>query len=266
MSALFSRRRAAAAPEAAGTLCGDLSFAAAESYKLLRANLMFTLSDSDSASCRVIGVTSATRTEGKSTTSINLAYTLAETGKRVLLIDGDMRLPTIARRLKLHRAPGLSNLIAGLSGIESVIQSSGVMRTLYVIASGDPPPNPSELLGSGRLKSIVDKLREKYDYIIIDLPPVTIVSDALVVAPVTDGLLMVVRQGYTREQELTPAMRQLEYQKAKLLGFVVTHSTAQGKRYQRRNKKKYGKYGYGYGEDYGSPRARRAAPGAESKP
>ena len=95
-----------------GLLCDELSFAAAESYKLLRTNLLFALPDQE---CRIIGVTSSIRGEGKSTTAVNLAYTLAQTGKKVLLIDGDMRLPTIAQKLDLAATPGLSNLLAGLN-------------------------------------------------------------------------------------------------------------------------------------------------------
>ena len=138
------------------TMLGDrLSFAASEAYKLLRTNLTFALPDENK--CRVVGVTSAMRGEGKSTTSINLAYTLAEAGKRVLLIEADMRRPNLARRLAIDPAPGLSNLLAGLCQERDVIQDVGLLDSLKVITSGDIPPNPSELLGSDRIdrKSVV---------------------------------------------------------------------------------------------------------------
>lgn len=249
------RAEAEAEREDRSLLCDKLSFAASEAYKLVRSNLTFSLVDNES--CRVIGVTSSVRSEGKSTTSINLSYTLAETGKRVLTIDGDMRLPSINKRLKLHRAPGLSNLLAGMSTINEAVQPSGISRNWYVITAGDIPPNPSELLGSGRLVKLLEVLRKNFDYVILDLPPITIVSDALVVAQHTDGMLMVVRQNYTNQMELAESMRQMSYQKVKLLGFVQTHATTQYKRYGSRygHYGKYGKYGYGYGYGYGKSKS-----------
>ncbi len=139
------------------SMLGDqLNFAAAEAYKLLRANLTFSLPDEQK--CRVVGVTSAVRGEGKSTTSINLAYTLAETGKRVLLVEADMRRPQLAHRLAIDAAPGLSNLLAGLCREKDVVQDVGLLENMKVITSGDVPPNPSELLGSERMSTVVETL------------------------------------------------------------------------------------------------------------
>lgn len=130
-------------------MLGDrLSFAASEAYKLLRTNLTFALPDEQR--CRVVGITSASRSEGKSTTSINLAYTIAETGKRVLLVEADMRRPNLARRLAIDPAPGLSNLLAGLCREGDVIQDVGLLENLKVITSGDVPPNP---VGAAGLRS-----------------------------------------------------------------------------------------------------------------
>lgn len=149
---------------------GDrLSFAASEAYKLLRTNLTFALPDEKK--CRVVGVTSAMRGEGKSTTSINLAYTLAETGKKVLLIEADMRRPNLARRLAIDPAPGLSNLLAGLCQEQDVVQDVGLLDSLKVITSGDIPPNPSELLGSERMNAVTANLVRSFDFVIFDLPP-----------------------------------------------------------------------------------------------
>ena len=241
MSRKAKRAEAEAEREEKSPLCDRLSFAASESYKLLRSNLTFSLMGNEG--CQIIGVTSAIRSEGKSTTSINLSYTLAETGKRVLTIDSDMRLPTINKRLNLRRAPGLSNLLAGISTMNESLQASGVSRNWYVLSAGDIPPNPSELLGSVRLVKLLEAVRKHFDYVILDLPPISIVSDALVVAKHTDGMLMVVRQNYTNQMELARSMRQLIYQQVKLLGFVQTYAATQDKRYGRR----YGRYGYGYG-------------------
>lgn len=214
-------------------LCGNLSFAGAEAYKRLRANLQ--LSFPAEQKCCVIGMTSANRGEGKSTTAVNLAYTFAETGKKTLLVEGDMRLPNLAARLGLAEAPGLSNLLVDLAKQEEVLQHSSVQEHLHVIASGDIPPNPSELLGSERMKACLQQLSESYDYIVVDLPPVNLVSDALEVARVVDGFVFVVRQEYSSRKAVIQAMKQMEMVDAKILGFVwnYTASSSKNERYYR---------------------------------
>lgn len=201
--------------------CGDqLGFAALEAYKLLRTNLTFSLSD-DQNRCHVIGVTSAMRREGKSMTAVNLSYTLAETGKKVLLLEGDMRLPVLADRLHLKRTPGLSNLLAGMAGGSEALQHSGLLRNLYVITAGDVPPNPSELLGSDQIRLVVEQFSEVFDYLVIDLPPVSVVSDALAISRLTSGMLVVVRQDYCSKRQLGDAIRQLQFAGVKILGLVM---------------------------------------------
>lgn len=220
----------------------QMNFAVSEAYKLLRTNLLFSLPDEQK--CRIIGVTSSLRGEGKSTTSINLAYTLAETGKKVLLMELDLRLPTIAKRLKLFKKPGVSNLLVGMANGAEVLQRSDLKSNLYVITSGDIPPNPSELLGSKQLATAVNAFAEVFDYIIFDLPPVNAVSDALVVSKLTDGMIMVVRRDYNDQRELAEAMRQLKFSDTKLLGFVMTEGETAEKKYGK-------KYGHKYGDKYG---------------
>lgn len=233
--------------EEANTIGENLSFAAAEAYKLLRTNIMFALPDEKK--CRIIGITSSCSGEGKSTTSLNLANMLAETGAWVLLIEADMRLPTMCRRLNINAAPGLSNLLAGLIAPGEAIQGSGLHKQMRVITSGDIPPNPSELLGSRQMQDVLKDYANDFDFIVLDLPPVTAVSDALVISRLADGMVMVVRQDYASRRMLGEAMRQLQYVQAKVLGFVMTHAhTGSGGRYRS---KKYGKYGYGYGYGYG---------------
>ena len=219
----------------------DLSFAAAEAYKLLRTNILFALPDGQK--CRVIGVTSAISGEGKSTTALNLSYMLAQAGERVLLIEGDMRLPTISRHLYLPPSPGLSNALAGLCETKEIIWESGLHKRLQVISSGDIPPNPSELLGAKSIGILLEVLSGDYDFIIFDLPPVTEVADALVVSKLTDGMIVVVRQNYGSRRALADAMQQLEYVDAKVLGFVMTRARmGKGKKYYKRYGG-YGKYG-----------------------
>lgn len=241
------------------SMIGDrLGFAASEAYKLLRANLMFSLPDEKQ--CRVIGLTSAMRGEGKSTTSINLAYALAAAGKKTLLMEVDLRLPNIARRLGLPAAPGLSNLLVGLNTGTEVLQKSGIQENLYVITAGDIPPNPSELLGSEQMEITVNVLAKDFHFILFDLPPVNTVSDALVVSKLLHGMIMVVRQNYNNKHELSEAMRHLKLMETKVLGFVMTQGAEKEHRY-----KKYGygdNYGYGYGaEQQKGPEARSGKTG-----
>lgn len=232
-------------------LCENISFAASEAYKLLRTNIAFSLPDEKK--CRVVGITSAVRNEGKSTTSINLSYALAWTGKKVLTIEGDMRLPNLGRRLGLKNAPGLSNLLAGLAGSGSVLQDSGYFNNWKIITSGDIPPNPSELLGSSPMRITIEKYAESFDYIIIDLPPVNIVSDALVVSKITDGMLMTVREDYSDKTIVTEAVNSFRLSGAKLLGFVLTCAESGTKSGRYGKYGKYGKYGrYGKYGKYGS--------------
>lgn len=222
-----------------------LSFGAAEAYKVLRTNIQFALPDEQK--CRIIGVTSSCSGEGKSTTSVNLSYMLAQAGERVLLIEADMRLPTLSRRLNLQPTPGLSNILAGLLSAFDAIQKSEIHDNLECITAGDLPPNPSELLGTKWMKTLMDVLSSNYDFIILDLPPVTEVVDAVVASKLANGMVVVVRQNYANRRALAAAMQQLRYAEAKILGFVMTCSELQKK---GNYKKGYG-YGYGYGAGKG---------------
>ncbi|MBR4474064.1 MAG: CpsD/CapB family tyrosine-protein kinase [Oscillospiraceae bacterium] len=229
-------------------LCEGLNFAASEAYKLLRTNLQFSLPEKN---CQVIGITSSVRGEGKSTTSINLAYTFAQSGKRVLLIDADMRLPSVAAKLELKSTPGLSNLIAGLRNEGHCIRQSAQFNNWYILPAGDIPPNPSELLGSERMHTLLQHYEEIFDVVILDLPPINIVADALVISKWIDGLIGVVRQNYTDRRALADCMYQVEKLGSHFLGFVMTDAAVGESGYK--NYSKYGKYGkkYGYGYDYG---------------
>lgn len=240
-------KRPLRAEEEKKTFGEGLNFAAAEAYRLLRTNVLFALpfaSLSEGQTCRVIGVTSSLSGEGKSTTALNLAYVLARSGRKILLMEGDMRLPTISKKLNLKKEKGLSNLLVGLCKEEEVLQPSGLHEQLWVVASGESPPNPSELLGSGRMRDAVNCFAADFDFIILDLPPVGEVSDALVVSRLTQGMIVVVRQGYATRSSVADTMRQLDYADAKVLGFVMTCSGRQGGKY----KKSYYKGKYNYAE------------------
>ena len=230
-------------------LCDGLSFAAAEAYKLLRTNLRFSMPEKD---CHIVGVTSSVRGEGKSTTAVNLAYTLAQSGKRVLLIDADMRLPSVSGKLDIPGKPGLSNLLAGLSEEKDCMIPSGYLENWVILPAGDIPPNPSELLGSERMHALLERYEKYFDYVVLDLPPLGVVTDALAISEWSDGLIMVVRQNYTERRALNDCMYQIKKIGSKFLGFVMTDAAVGEGSYKHYSKYgKYGKYGKKYGYDYG---------------
>lgn len=261
----------------------NLNFAAKEAYKRLRANLIFSLSNVEG--CRVIGVTSAMRGEGKSLTSVNLTYTLAEAGHRVLLVEGDMRLPTLAYKLRLSSKRGLSDLFSEDVKTQDLIQhhemvgkagksgsDSGVVVGFDLLVAGTIPPNPSELLGSEKMQAVFGELKELYDYIVVDLPPVIAVSDALVASDLLDGLVFVVRHDYSEKGAVMEAMRQVDFSDAHVLGFVFNAVNEQKEGYAGKYRYRYGhKYyrgyrHYGYGHDYGGYERHEAQRPAEQLP
>lgn len=240
---MSKKKNGAASERESGAMLGDkLNFAASEAYKLLRTNLDFALSDEQN--CRIIGVTSSTRGEGKSTTALNLAYTIAETGKMVLVIEADMRLPTYTKRLRIDAQKGISNLLAGQCSGADVLHRSELHKNMWVIPAGDIPPNPSELLGSEQMRITLNVLSKDFDYILLDLPPVTAVSDPLVVSKLANGIILVVRQNYATRRMIAETVRQLRFADAKILGFVMTHGEVDN------SKKYYSKY-HGYKYEYG---------------
>ena len=223
-----------------------MSFAASEAYKLLRTKLQFSFSEESDS--RVIGVSSAMTCEGKSLSAINVAYMLAQLNKKVVLIDCDMRRPSIAAKLSIEKTPGLSSYLSAQSHMETLIQKCGIKGeedVFDVVVAGRNPPNPIELLSSDRMGRMLTKLREQYDYIILDLPPVGEVSDALAVAKLTDGMLLVVRQHYCNRLALSDTVRQFEFVGAKILGIVYNcadeHGKNYGKGYYRRGYRSYGR-------------------------
>ena len=227
---------------------GHISFAAAEAYKMLRTKLQFSFVD-EKTGCRVIGVSSALSGEGKTLTSVNVAYSISQLGKRVLLIDGDMRRPSLAEKLPIKKTPGLSDYLVGQIQADQLIQYCGIIedeQAFHAISSGRTPPNPMELLSSGRMEKMMTQLRGNYDYIILDLPPVGEVSDALVAAKLVDGLLLVVRQNYCDRIALNNAARQFEFVDAKILGVVFNGTEDSEKGYGGRYGYRYYRKRYGY--------------------
>ena len=243
---MAKNKKKAAAPksnENSMSIIGSkLNFEGREAYNLLRTNLMFATKRND-RNARVIGITSSAHGEGKSLTVINLAYSIAESGRKVILVECDLRLPTLRKKLNLPRSTGLSNILAGINSEKATLHSDVLIKGLDFVQAGDIPPNPSELLGSKAFANLVDNVAESYDVVLLDLPPVGEVSDALVVSKVADGLIVVVRNDYTIQSDLDYTLRQCEMVGAKVIGFVYNGSATKSKKYKYGYGKKY-KYGY----------------------
>ena len=202
------------------SVAADIQFAVSESYKTIRTNLQFLLNRS--AGCKVIAVSSAQAQEGKTTNSVNLAISFSQLGKKVLLIDADLRRPTIAKKLKIENTDGLSGVLAGFSTPEQSIVN--INTYLSVLPSGAIPPNPSELLASAEFEQMLTNLKEKFDIIIIDTAPVGIVSDALSVGRLTDGVLIIVKAKSTTYSDFEKVVDSLKLANITLLGAVLNGS------------------------------------------
>lgn len=247
-----AEKKKTAVPRTPALFGDNISFAASESYKLLRTKLQFSFSDE--SECRIIGVSSSFSGEGKSLTSINLAYSLSQLGNKVMLIDCDMRRPTLAEKLNIQKKPGLSSYLTGQRNLADLIQNCGIAkneRAFHVISAGQNPPNPVELLSSVRMGQMLDVLKKVYDYIIFDLPPVSEVSDAIAVAKHTSGILLVARQNVCDRSALAETVRQFEFVEGKILGIVfncVDGGSGKGyyKKYYKGGYRKYGYRKYGY--------------------
>jgi len=188
-----------------------------EQYRTIRTNLQFTAIDNE---LKTMLVTSSGPGEGKSMTAANLAVVYAQQGKKVLLIDADLRKPTVHYTFRLDNLRGLSNVLIGEMYLEDTIVSSDI-DNLDVITCGLIPPNPSELLGSRMMQTLLDQAGTLYDMIIFDTPPVLAVTDAQILANMVDGTLLVVRSGNTENEEAIKAKEALERTHGKLLGTVL---------------------------------------------
>ncbi|MGN0394345.1 MAG: CpsD/CapB family tyrosine-protein kinase [Coprococcus sp.] len=219
-------------------ICEKLNFAASEANNLLMTNI--GLSFADDETCHSIGITSAMSGAGKSVTSINLAYTISKHNKKVLLIEGDLRKPSFGYYLNEKRSKGLSNFLTGQCGLEKVIARKFLGEYGDVIFSGDIPPNPSELLSSDKMRKLIIDMKKEYSSIIIDLSPVYVVSDAIVLSSAIDGMIMVVRHEVTDKTLLSKSMAQLKFADVKMLGFVYNDFQIENHYYKKG--KKYAEY------------------------
>lgn len=224
----------------AGKICEHMNYSGREAFKRLRTNAMIALGADSEKKCRVIGITSAQPSEGKSTVTINLAYSFAELGKSVLLIDCDMRRPSIHKTIGAQLSPGLSEVLVGTNNLKDTMvryKSSKDGTFFDLIPAGENPDNPSELLNSSRFQKFIEVVSGAYEYVLVDLPPVNAVVDAVSASKSTDGLIVVIRENYCPRSVLSGCMEQLQYAKANILGFVMNGCVAgAGKRYSYQNR------------------------------
>ena len=190
----------------------------AESYRALRTSLLLS---NLGAPPKVIMVTSALPQEGKTTTSINCAVVLAQKGIRVLLIDADLRRPSIHKTLGMGPRSGLSNVLTGSATLEGAITRSTILTNLDILPAGTPPPNPAELLASTNMRDVLDQLRGRYDHIVVDTPPTLSVTDAVVLSPRADAIVLVIRSGQTTKQALRRSRDILMQVNAKVSGVLL---------------------------------------------
>ena len=233
------------------------SFGVAESYRSLRTNLMYSGRNEEKP---VFAVISASPNEGKSLNCANIAISFAQLGRRVLLLDCDMRNPTQGRIFNMKNRHGVSEYLAGLYS-EPLAQPTAY-ENLFVMAAGKIPPNPTELLSGERFAQLIAYARANYDYVFVDLPPLTIVTDALIVAPKMSGYIFVVEMGKSDVRAIHDSIDSLKSVSATVVGFVLNEMNPKTGGYYRRSYKydyRYdgkGRYGYRYGRyvvhDYGS--------------
>lgn len=218
-----------------------------EAVRILRTNLQFLDVDRDH---KVITITSSLAGEGKSTTACNLAIALAQTGTRVVLVEGDLRRPRVSEYLSIEKSVGLTTVLVGRITLDNALQQAGTPG-LDVLTSGSLPPNPSEILQTKAMTGLVAELRHRYEVVLIDAPPLLPVTDASLLASISDGAILVVKHGATGREQVRTATDRLEAVGARLLGTVLSMSPA----------RELSRYGYGYGYGYGPEYFSRATEG-----
>ena len=212
-----------------------------EAFRTLRTNIQFA--DIDKTK-KVIVFTSPRQREGKSTVSSNLAYLVAESGKKILSVDCDMRKPRVHKIFGFNNLSGLTNILIGENKLEDVVHLHPTQKKLHILTSGPIPPNPAELLGSNRMKNFLDSVRDNYDMIIIDSPPVGLVTDSAILSTVADGTILVLEAGETEIDIAVHAVEQLRKVNANILGTVLNRMPTSGNKY-------YSYYYYQYEQYYG---------------
>ncbi len=226
----------------------NMPFAYVEAYKSLRTNLKFIMATENINS---IAITSALQNEGKSNVSVNLAVTMAEEGKHVLIVDGDLRKSTLQKFFKLRGIKhGITSYLAGECGLDEAIVHIDASN-VDVLPVGTVPPNPTELLAMPRMKKLLDRLKQIYDCVIVDTPPINVVTDAAIIGNMVDGTVLVVRANYCPAEIVAAAKKKLEDVNIRLLGAILTRldlreTYGRGSYYYSYYYKYYSYKNYGY--------------------
>lgn len=210
-------------------LAEKLPWVMEEEYRAIRTNISLCFPDEG---CKIIGISSAEQHDGKSVNCINVATSFAQIGKRTLIFDCDMRLPTISAKLNIPNKPGLVDFLVGQETLKAVLHRN-IYENLDVITAGSVPPDPTWLLQSERMKTLLTFLRQRYDYIFVDLPPVNTVADASIVAKYIDGFLLVVRENATTYPSISKMLDQLHFAKANIIGFLYNDKKSGNRKYYK---------------------------------
>ncbi|MEM7355166.1 MAG: polysaccharide biosynthesis tyrosine autokinase, partial [Acidobacteriota bacterium] len=224
--------------------------AVCEAYRSLRTALLL----SSAEELRIVAVTSAEPGEGKTATTCNLGVVFAQLGRRVLIVDADLRRPRMHKVFKVSNRLGVVNYLTGKIEIESLFIDTGVPN-LFICPSGPIPPNPSELLASDRLRDFLTQVRARFDFVLIDTPPTLPVADAVILGPLTDGLVLCARAGELLRDDAKLCRERLGYEGLRIFGTVLNRYSTSPSRYNRR----YRYYGYGAYEESNPPKAHSAA-------
>lgn len=221
-------------------------FAVVEAYKTIRTNLNFLLAGHKSG---VFTVSSPDVADGKSTTAVNMAIAFSQLGQKTLIIDADMRRSSLHKKLKIENDVGLSNVLAGFVTADKAVKT--VNEHLDILTAGQLPPNPSELLGSPNFKALIEEVSKHYIHVIIDTPPINVVTDALIVAPNSEGLVLVLRERYTTNDSIKRAVAAAELANIEILGAIINGINLKKKKgYNYRkyySRKNYGKNDSSFG-------------------
>lgn len=234
----FRRNKNQEQERAKNVLSSDSKFAIVEGYKIARTNLVFSMV-AEGNNC--VAVTSWSKGEGKSTATVNLAISFAKMGKRVLLVDTDLRRPNIHNLFRISNEQGLSEVIGQFADFEEVVNRN-VIPCLDVLTSGTIPPNPSELIASTSFESLIEDLKNEYDYVIMDTPPIGVVADTLLLKDYVAGYVLVVREKTTTHGDIEKALQNIKLADSKVLGFLKVGCSLKDRKYY--NKANYGYYKY----------------------
>ena len=239
MSKKMSKKAALHTTDPKKLLKNTSTFSVKEAYNAIRTNLLFT---QHGEKCPIFVVTSPTANNGKTINSANLAISFAQMGKKTLIIDADMRNPSLNKLFGLHSKNGLSEILAGLTDNISVSKTD--VDNLSILTAGKIPPNPTELLASDRMDKLLGFVREHYDCVFIDTPPINIVTDATVFAQKTTGYIVIVKTDTTKVPEVKTAVQTLESIGSSILGFILNDANSDKKKYYSYYRKYSRSYAY----------------------